>query len=64
VSLVTLSGCPALAAPAGFSAGGLPMGLQIVAPVHQELRCLQLAAAFEEANRSNVARRSPLPRGA
>jgi amidase len=64
VSLVTLSGCPALAAPAGFSAGGLPMGLQIVAPVHQELRCLQLAAAFEEANRSNVARRSPLLRGA
>jgi amidase len=62
VSLVTLSGCPALAAPAGFSAGGLPIGLQIVAPVHQELGCLQLAAVFEVANRANVARRSPLLR--
>jgi amidase len=60
VSLVTLSGCPAFATPAGFSAGGLPMGLQIVAPVHHELSCLQLATAFEQANRANVARRSPL----
>lgn len=60
VSLVTLSGCPALAAPAGFGAAGLPIGLQIVAPVHGELACLQLAARFEEANRANVARRSPL----
>ena len=60
VSLVTLSGCPALAAPAGFSAGGLPIGLQIVAPVRGELSCLQLAAAFEQANRATVARRSPL----
>ena len=60
VSLVTLSGCPSLAAPAGFSADGLPIGLQIIAPVHSELKCLQLAARFEAANRSNVARRSPL----
>jgi amidase len=60
VSLVTLSGCPALAAPAGFSARGLPIGLQIIAPVQAELKCLQLAARFEEANRSTVARRSPL----
>ncbi len=64
VSLVTLAGCPALAVPAGFSAGGLPIGLQIVAPVHSEIGCLQLAAAFEQANRANVARRSPLLRGA
>jgi amidase len=60
VCLVTLSGCPSLAAPAGFSADGLPIGIQIVAPVHSELKCLQLAAAFEQANRSNVARLSPL----
>jgi amidase len=60
VSLVTLSGCPALAAPAGFSAAGLPIGLQIVGPVHSEIGCLQLAARFEEANRTTLARRSPL----
>ena len=49
VCLVTMSGCPALAAPAGFGPSGLPMGLQIVAPVHAELACLQLAAAYEAA---------------
>lgn len=60
VSLVTLSGCPSLAAPAGFGDGGLPIGIQIIAPVHAELQCLQLAARFEEASRSNSSRRSPL----
>jgi amidase len=47
VCLVTLSGCPALALPAGFSRSGLPMGLQIIAPVHHEMACLQLGAAYE-----------------
>jgi amidase len=47
VCLTTLSGCPSLAVPAGFSVTGLPMGLQIIAPVHQEMACLQLGAAFE-----------------
>ena len=35
---VTMSGCPALAVPAGFSEQGLPIGIQIVAPNHAELR--------------------------
>ena len=47
--LVTLSGCPALAAPAGYSAEGLPIGIQIVAPNRRELDCLQLAFAYEAA---------------
>jgi amidase len=47
--LVTLSGCPALVAPAGFGAAGLPIGLQIVGPNHGEVACLQLAAAYEAA---------------
>ncbi len=46
---VTMSGCPALAAPAGFSARGLPIGIQIVAPNRRELDCLQLAYAYEAA---------------
>ncbi len=49
VLLVTLSGCPALAAPAGFNDHGLPMGIQIIAPVHHDLSCLQLAYAYESA---------------
>ena len=60
VCLVTLSGCPALAAPAGFGAHGLPMGIQIIAPVHREMACLQLAFAYQEARRAELARPSPL----
>jgi len=50
VCLVTMAGCPALAAPAGFSPSGLPMGIQIIAPAHEDMRCLQVGAAYEAAN--------------
>ena len=43
----TMSGCPALNVPAGFSNGGLPMGIQIIAPNLHEFACLQLALAYE-----------------
>jgi amidase len=46
---ITMAGCPALAAPAGFSDKGLPIGIQIVAPNHADLACLQLAHAYDEA---------------
>ena len=46
---ITMSGCPALAAPAGFSEYGLPIGIQIVAPNHAELACLQLGDAYDRA---------------
>jgi amidase len=45
--LITMSGSPALAVPAGFSSQGLPIGIQIIAPNHGELACLQLAYAYE-----------------
>jgi amidase len=45
--LVTMSGCPALAAPAGFSENGLPIGIQIIGPNRSELGCLQIAYAYE-----------------
>jgi amidase len=60
VCLVTMAGCPALAAPAGFSPAGLPMGIQIIGPVHQELACLTLAAAYEAAAPADLKRPSPL----
>ena len=47
--LVTMSGCPALAAPAGFSDHGLPIGIQIIGRPRRELDCLQLAYAYETA---------------
>ena len=60
VCLVTLAGCPALAVPAGFGAAGLPMGLQIIAPVHQEMACLRLAHAYDLASRWTAKRLPPL----
>jgi amidase len=44
---VTLAGLPALAVPAGFSADGLPAGLQIAGPSHSEFACLQIAHAYD-----------------
>jgi amidase len=47
--VVTMSGCPAINVPVGFSANRLPMGIQIVAPVHHERRLLDLAHAYDQA---------------
>jgi amidase len=46
---ITMSGCPALAVPAGFGAGGLPIGIQIVGPLHSEAACLRLAHGYDMA---------------
>jgi amidase len=55
----TLAGLPALAAPAGFGPGGLPMGLQILGPAQSDWELLQIGHAYDRA--SGYARvRSPL----
>ncbi|MGO9990325.1 MAG: amidase [Steroidobacteraceae bacterium] len=46
---ITMAGCPAIAAPAGFGEQGLPIGIQIMGPTHAELACLQLAHAYDAA---------------
>jgi amidase len=48
--LITMTGCPALAVPAGFGARGLPIGIQIVAPINRERACLQLGHAYHQAS--------------
>jgi amidase len=55
---VTMSSCPSLSVPVGFNGAGLPMGMQIVAPNHGELACLQLAYAYDQATQW-VAKRPP-----
>jgi amidase len=46
---VTMAAAAAIAVPAGFGAGGLPMGLQIMGPNQSELSLLQLAHAYDQA---------------
>jgi amidase len=41
--------CPAISVPAGFTADGLPVGVQIVGRHGDETGVLQLAYAFEHA---------------
>jgi amidase len=44
-------GWPAISVPAGFTAAGLPIGAQLVAPAEGEARLLSLAAQLETARR-------------
>ncbi|MCZ6875131.1 MAG: amidase [bacterium] len=46
---ITMTGCPAISVPCGFTPDGLPVGLQIVGPPHADVAILQLAHAFEQA---------------
>ncbi|MGI8651065.1 MAG: amidase [Rubrobacter sp.] len=48
---ITTTGLPAASVPGGFTAGGLPVGVQIVGRWHDELGVLQLAHAFEQATK-------------
>ena len=45
---ITVTRCPAISVPAGFSQDGLPVGLQLVAPNGRDLELLSLALAFEQ----------------
>ena len=55
---ITLTGCPTLAIPAGFTRSGLPVGLQIVAPPRRE--DLLLAAGYLLETQSGIANRLPI----
>jgi amidase len=50
---------PAISVPAGFTASGLPVGVQIVGRLRDDWSVLQLAHAFEQATRHG-ARRPPV----
>lgn len=53
---VTVTGCPAISVPAGFTREGWPVGVQLVAAPNQERRLLEIAHAFELLNRSGERR--------
>ena len=46
---VSVTGCPAISVPCGFTDDGLPVGLQLVGRPRDDLGVLQLAFAFQEA---------------
>ena len=45
--VVSLTGCPSISIPCGFSSQGLPAGIQLIAKPYQERRLLQVAAWLE-----------------
>ncbi|MEU6641913.1 amidase family protein [Saccharomonospora sp. NPDC046836] len=47
-TIISATGCPAVSVPAGFTPGGLPVGVQIVAAPGRDVELLLAAQAFEE----------------
>ena len=45
---ITVTGCPAISIPCGFTSAGLPVGLQIVGRPYCEARLLAVAAWCED----------------
>ncbi len=60
--LITVTGCPAVSVPAGFTEQGWPIGIQLVGPVRGERRLLEVAHAYEQATRIGDRRPGPGPR--
>ncbi|MGW8552408.1 amidase [Streptomyces tubercidicus] len=58
--LISVLGVPALSVPAGFTPGGLPVGLQFVGAPRADLAVLQAGHAYESATRHGR-RRPDLP---
>lgn len=50
---ISLTGLPAISVPAGFTANGLPIGIQIVSKPRSELELLKIAYAFEQATHTS-----------
>jgi amidase len=46
---ITVVGLPAMSVPAGFTSGGLPLGMQVIGRRRREDKVIRAAAAFEEA---------------
>ncbi|HEV2007136.1 MAG TPA: amidase [Burkholderiales bacterium] len=45
---LSITACPILSIPCGFTAGGLPIGLQVVAPMRAESRLISYGAYLEQ----------------
>jgi amidase len=54
---ITATACPAISVPAGFTAGGLPVGIQLIGRYRADFDLLQFAHMFEQA--TNVGKKRP-----
>ena len=59
--IITPTGCPAISIPAGFTAEGLPVGVQLVGKLGTDRKLLEIAAAIESATPDEVVRRGQIP---
>ncbi|WP_413543833.1 amidase family protein [Citricoccus nitrophenolicus] len=50
-TLISATGCPAISVPGGFTAAGLPVGLQFVGAPGRDVDLLRVARAYDEATR-------------
>jgi len=55
---LSMTACPILSLPCGFTDGGLPIGLQVVAPMRAESRLISYGAYLEQL--FGLARRVPI----
>jgi amidase len=55
---ITVTACPVIALPGGFTASGLPIGLQLVGPPRSEAKLFSMASYLESL--LNVAPRTPI----
>lgn len=55
-SLISVTGCPAISVPVGFTPEGLPVGIQIIAPPRAERELLEFAHTVEQAGGTYRAR--------
>jgi aspartyl-tRNA(Asn)/glutamyl-tRNA(Gln) amidotransferase subunit A len=58
-----LAGIPGISVPCGFTRGGLPIGLQILAPAFQEEKLLRVARMHEQVTEWHKTRPKSLESG-
>jgi amidase len=57
--ILSITGCPVISMPCGFSENGLPVGIQIMGKPNADFEVLQFAYAFEQASQVSAKYKKP-----